>query len=66
VLVDGDISLAADTRTLVVEGTRCADGGTIARGAETFTRKDEALPALGHEIEHVRAALGESHESPQA
>ena len=62
-LVDGDISLAADTYTLVVEATRCADGGAIARETQTFTRKDDALPALGHAIEQVRTALGESRES---
>jgi eukaryotic-like serine/threonine-protein kinase len=66
VLVDGDISLAADTYTLVVEATRCADGGAITRQAQTFMKKDEALPALGHAIEQVRTALGESQESLQA
>ncbi|HWB14761.1 MAG TPA: winged helix-turn-helix domain-containing protein [Vicinamibacterales bacterium] len=66
VLVDGDIALAADTYTLVVQATRCGDGGVIARETETFTRKDDALAALGREIEHVRAALGESRESLQA
>ena len=66
VLVDGDISLAADTYTLVVQATRCNDGGSIARETQTFTKKDDALPALGHEIELVRTALGESRESLQA
>jgi eukaryotic-like serine/threonine-protein kinase len=66
VLVDGDISLAADTYTLLVQATRCNDGGSIARETQTFTRKDDALPALGHEIELVRTALGESRESLQA
>jgi DNA-binding winged helix-turn-helix (wHTH) protein/tetratricopeptide (TPR) repeat protein len=66
VLVDGDISLATDTYTLIVEATRCADGGTVARETQTFTKKDDALPALGHEIEQLRTALGESRESLQA
>ena len=66
VLVDGDISLAGDTYTLTVEATRCADGASIARETRTFTRKDDALPALGHAIELVRTALGESRESLQA
>jgi eukaryotic-like serine/threonine-protein kinase len=66
VLVDGDISLAADTYTLVVEATRCADGAQLARQTQTFTKKDDALPALGHAIEQVRTALGESRESLQA
>lgn len=66
VLVDGDISLAADTYTLVVEATRCDDGGAIARETQTFTKRDDALPALGHAVEQVRAALGESRESLQA
>jgi DNA-binding winged helix-turn-helix (wHTH) protein/tetratricopeptide (TPR) repeat protein len=66
VLIDGDVSLAADTYTLVVEATRCADGGAIARAAQTFTRKDDALAVLGREIERVRAALGESRASLRA
>jgi eukaryotic-like serine/threonine-protein kinase len=66
VLIDGDISLAADTYTLVVDATRCADGGAIARDTQTFTKKDDALPALGRAIEQVRAKLGESRESLQA
>jgi DNA-binding winged helix-turn-helix (wHTH) protein/tetratricopeptide (TPR) repeat protein len=66
VLVDGDIALAADTYTLVVQATRCGDGGVIARETETFTTKDRALTALGREIERVRTALGESRESLQA
>ena len=65
-LVDGDISLAADTYTLVVEATRCDTGGSIARETQTFTKKDDVLPALGHELEQVRTALGESRESLQA
>jgi DNA-binding winged helix-turn-helix (wHTH) protein len=66
VLVDGDISLAGDTYTLVVQATRCADGDAIARETRTFTKKADALPALGHAIEQVRTALGESRESLQA
>jgi DNA-binding winged helix-turn-helix (wHTH) protein/tetratricopeptide (TPR) repeat protein len=66
VLIDGDISLAADTYTLAVQATRCGDGGVIARETETFTGKDNALAALGREIEHVRTALGESRASLQA
>ena len=66
VLVDGTISLAADRYTLIVQATRCADGGPIARETRTFTTKDDALPALGHALEQVRTALGESRESLQA
>lgn len=66
VLVDGDISLAADTYTLVVEATRCADGAALDRETQTFTTKDDALPALGRAIEAIRTALGESRESLQA
>jgi tetratricopeptide (TPR) repeat protein len=66
VLVDGDISLAGDTYTLVVQATRCADGDAIARETRTFTKKADALPALGHAIVQVRTALGESRESLQA
>ena len=66
VLVDGNISLTGDTYTLVVEATRCADGDQIARESRTFTKKDDALPALGRAIERVRTALGESRESLQA
>ena len=65
-LVDGEISLAADTYTLMVEATRCADGGAVAHDTQSFTKKDDALPALGHAIEKLRAALGESRESLQA
>lgn len=65
-LIDGAISLAADTYTLMVEATRCADGGPIARETRTFTRKDDALSALGQAIGKVRTALGESRESLQA
>jgi DNA-binding winged helix-turn-helix (wHTH) protein/tetratricopeptide (TPR) repeat protein len=66
VLVDGDISLAGDTYTLVVEATRCADGGSVARETRTFAKKDDALSALGQAIERLRPALGESRESLQA
>jgi DNA-binding winged helix-turn-helix (wHTH) protein/tetratricopeptide (TPR) repeat protein len=66
VLVDGDISLAADTYTLVIEATRCGSGDSVARETQTFTKKDDALPALGRALEHVRTALGESRESLQA
>jgi DNA-binding winged helix-turn-helix (wHTH) protein/tetratricopeptide (TPR) repeat protein len=66
VLVDGDISLAADTYTLVVEASRCADGSAIAHETQTFRKRDDALPALGHAIERLRTALGESRESLQA
>jgi DNA-binding winged helix-turn-helix (wHTH) protein/tetratricopeptide (TPR) repeat protein len=66
VLVNGVISLAADTYTLVLEATRCTDGGSIARETKSFTKKDDALPALGHAIEQVRTALGESRESLRA
>ena len=65
-LIDGGISLAADTYTLMVEATRCADGGPIAHETRTFTRKDDALSALGQAIGKVRTALGESRESLQA
>jgi tetratricopeptide (TPR) repeat protein len=65
VLVDGNISLATDTYTLVVEATRCADGGMVAHETQSFTKKDDALPALGREIEQLRTALGESRESLQ-
>lgn len=63
VLIDGRINLAADTYTLAVQATRCADGGSIARETRTFRKKDDALSALGGEIEQVRTALGESRES---
>lgn len=66
VLIDGDIARVADTYTLAVRATRCGDGGAIARETEAFTGKDDALAVLGHEIEHVRAALGESRESLRA
>jgi tetratricopeptide (TPR) repeat protein len=66
VLIDGDIALAADTYTLAVQATRCRDGGVIARETETFTRRDDALAALGREIDRVRTALGESRASLQA
>ncbi|MGH9407897.1 MAG: tetratricopeptide repeat protein, partial [Vicinamibacterales bacterium] len=60
VLVDGDISLDAGTYTLVVGASQCMDGRVIARERQTFTRKDEVLPALGRAIDGVRQALGES------
>ena len=66
VLIDGDISLAGDTYTLVAQATRCADGASVARESQTFTKKDDALPALGREMEELRTALGESRESLQA
>ncbi len=66
VLIDGAISLAADTYTLLVDATRCGDGGPIDRETQTFTKRDEALQALGRAVEQVRTALGESRESLQA
>ena len=63
VLVAGDISLASDTYTLVVDASRCADGRPIAHESATFTNKDAALPALGGALDRIRQALGESRES---
>lgn len=66
VLVSGDISLAGDTYTLVVDASQCADGRAIAHENATFTKKDGALPALGQALRHIRQALGESGESLRA
>ena len=66
VLVNGDIGFDGGTYTLVVEASQCRDARVIARERQTFTRKDDALPALGRALDRVRRALGESRESLQA
>ncbi len=57
VLVDGDISLAADTYTLVVEATRCADGAhDRARGRDVQKEGRGAAGARARDRATARGA----------
>lgn len=65
VLIAGSIRITGQKYALSLDADRCSDGASLLHQTSSADNKQEVLPLLSSEVDHLRKRLGESRESLQ-